>query len=153
MSNYRVIIRGVQAGQSADQVALALARYSKKTPERLRSLLLSGRAVLAKRTQESQAAMRYKQMLEKMGCRCNIEAEITEPANAAANNGTTTSLTGFTTSSPGATPAARDFQYRKAPIRIRLREMMRLSRLKALIGIAFVVAVFYYYGWVNGFFR
>jgi hypothetical protein len=85
VSNYRILLRGVKPGRSADQVALALARYSKKTPEQLRALFASGKHMVAKRTALAQEATKYKLLLDKLGCDCLIEAEITNPAEATGN--------------------------------------------------------------------
>lgn len=77
MSNYRIILRGIKPGRSVDEVVNALARYSKKPPEKLRALLTSGKPMVAKRTALGQQATQYKLLLEKLGCDCIIEAEIT----------------------------------------------------------------------------
>lgn len=79
MSNYRIILRGTQPGRSVDEVADALARYSKKSPDKLRELLGSGKHMVAKRTDVAQQAAHYKLLLEKLGCDCFIEAEMTKP--------------------------------------------------------------------------
>jgi hypothetical protein len=150
MSNYRVVIHGVMAGQSADAVAESLARFSKKTPQMLKALLLSRRNVLAKRTPDMQPALRYKQMLEKMGCACRIDAEITTSEDTD-GNAAITSLTNLTMSQPNGTTGARDFQYKSTPIGMQLVEVLRIFRLKELIGMA-VLASAFYYGWANNLF-
>lgn len=148
MSNYRVVIRGVQAGQSADAVASALAQFSKKTPDKLRSLLLSGRDLVAKRTPDMQPALRYKQMLEKMGCACVIEAEIVARKDKDVSNSITTSITSLTMPPSTGTTAPRDYNYGKTPIGLRLREIARLLRFRELTGLAVLASVLYY-GWTN----
>lgn len=82
MSNYRIVLRGVKPGRSIDGVAQALGRYSKKAPEKLHALLTSGKSIVAKRTALAQQAMHYKRLLDKLGCDCFIEAEITGPADS-----------------------------------------------------------------------
>jgi hypothetical protein len=146
VSNYRVIIRGVQAGQSVDAVASALARFSKKTPEKIHSLLSSGRDLVAKRTPDMQPALRYKQLLEKMGCACHIQAEITPTDDDPGNS--ITSLTGLTAQPSASAASPRDFTYNNTPIGMRIREISKLLRLKELVG-ATVLGFLGYYAWAN----
>jgi hypothetical protein len=150
VSNYRIVIRGVLPGHSAEQVAAALARFSKKSPEKLQALLMSGKDLLAKRTPDMQPALRYKQMLEKMGCACHINAEITERTNNDVSENIVTSLTNLTMSRPSGTAAPRDFKYQRAPLGVQLQELMRLLKPMTAITI-FGSAV--YYGWVHGLLR
>jgi hypothetical protein len=151
VSNYRIVIHGVRPGYSTEQVAQQLARFSKKPPATLRSLLSSNRPLLAKRTPDMQPALRYKQLLEQLGCDCKIEAEITREPSASNTNNATTSLTDFTTSPSGsALPPAREFQYRKASFRTHFRDLINRLRLKQLTLISFL-GVLFYYGWANGY--
>jgi len=150
MSNYRIIIRGVLPGHSADGVALSLARFSKKPPEKLKALLLSGKDLLAKRPPDMQPALRYKQMLEGMGCACHINAEITGKPDAEDGDNVVTSLTSLTTSRTGSTTAAQSFRYQRTPIAVQMRELSRL--VKPLIATA-IMGSAVYYGWAHGIFR
>jgi len=78
MANYRIIVNGVQPGRSVDEVAAALSRMSMKSPAFLRQLL-DGRKVVIKRTFEVQKAVKYRRALEKIGCVCTIEADMSQP--------------------------------------------------------------------------
>lgn len=85
VSNYRILLRGVKPGRSIDEVVSALARYSKKSPDQLRVLLTSGKSMVAKRTALAQQATQYKMLLDKLGCDCVIDAEITKGADSPNN--------------------------------------------------------------------
>ena len=78
MANYRIIVNGVKPGRSVDEVVEALSRMSMKSPAFLRQLL-DGRRVVIKRTFEVQKAVKYRRALEKIGCVCTIEADMTAP--------------------------------------------------------------------------
>jgi hypothetical protein len=82
MANYRIIVSGVQPGRSVDEVVAALSKMSMKSPAFLRQLL-DGRKVVIKRTFEVQKAVKYRRALEKIGCVCTIEADMTAPEGPA----------------------------------------------------------------------
>jgi hypothetical protein len=82
VSNYRILLRGVKPGRSVDEVVRELARFSRKSPEQLRALFVGGKPMVAKRTALAQQATKYKLLLDKCGCDCIIEAEITHRADS-----------------------------------------------------------------------
>ncbi len=147
MSNYRVVLRGVMAGRSVDQVAAALARLSNKTPQALKPML-SGKPVVAKRTDEVQKAVRYKKALEKIGCVCVIEAEITTGTVAKSvalptESAISVNLTTVTDSSP---PPAREYEYAKPPTAARLRALFNPLGLKEWLIIGALLVILCYFG-------
>jgi hypothetical protein len=141
MSHYRIMLRGVVKGRSVDEVVQSLARFSKKPPEALRTLLTSGRDVVAKRVAEVQHAVKYKQALENLGCVCVIQAEITAPSDAPASEGSTSVLvTSFTTGQASVQASAREYQYASPPLAVRMRGMTAWLGVVAMLAVA-------YYGW------
>jgi hypothetical protein len=142
MSHYRIMLRGVVKDRSVDEVVQALARYSKKPPDVLRSLLTSGRDVVAKRTAEVQYAMKYKQALENIGCICVIQAEITASSGTPTSDGSTSVLVTSFTTAQASTAAAREYQYAKPPLAVRMRGMTAWLGVTAMLAVA-------YFGWKN----
>lgn len=139
VSNYRILLRGVKPGRSIEEVVTALARYSKKPPDALRSLLRSGKPLVAKRTTEAQQATRYKLLLEKLGCDCLIEAEITERADSA---NTTSVLVTESYSDPQSVPR-RGVTYAQQS---RFGALVEALHLKAVAVLAVLLGAAYY-GW------
>src|SRR5688572_8179455 len=143
MSHYRIILRGVTEGRSVDEVAQSLARFSKKPPETLRTLLTSGRDVVAKRSTEVQHAMKYKQALENIGCVCVIQAAITAiPEGSSADRSTSVLVTNLTSGRTSAPVEAKEYQYANPPLGMRMRGVA------VGIGVAAATAAAYY-GWIN----
>lgn len=140
MSNYRIVLRGIKPGQSVAQVADALARYSKKSPDKLRALLGSGKYMVAKRTTVAQQATQYKLLLERLGCDCVIEAEITRPEDS---THTTSVLVTDIADDANATPR-RGINYvqptRLQEVRERLAPMLWPG---VLVGVGVLLVVFY----------
>ncbi|GEM_PF-3847254 len=141
MSNYRIILCGVIAGRSIDEVAVALSGMSKKTPAALRPLL-DGRRVVIKRTYEVNKAVRYKRALQKIGCVCVIEAEAPSSADAPAS-AITVNFTTSMGSGEQKQAAVREYDYPKKP-NPGLREMMGLLRIKEWIVLGALLTALYY---------
>lgn len=140
VSNYRIVVRGIKPGRSVDQIVLSLARYSKKSTPQLRALLTSGKTIVAKRTALAQQAMQYKQFLDKLGCDCLVEAEITGRSDAI--NSTSVLVTGAVGSDEG--PPRPGVTYVQ---RTRFQELMEsLLRPKAVSFFVILVGVLYL-GW------
>ena len=145
VSNYRIVLRGTKPGRSVDEVAQALARYSKKSPEKLRALLSSGKHMVAKRTTQAQQATQYKLLLEKLGCDCMIEAELTEPTDSV--NVTSVLVTDVADAYSDEAAPRRGVTYAQ---RSRFSELMesigRVFRPSVLLVLAILLAVLYF-GW------
>jgi len=140
MSNCKVVLRGVKEGHSVDDVVEALARYSKKPPERLRAILLSGKDAVAKRTPDAQQAMKYKKMLDEIGCRCVVEAEITGTSSSVESM--TSSLTNLTEGASASPSVQREYQYASTPLSVRLK----MLRLPILLAVALALG---YFAWLR----
>jgi hypothetical protein len=140
VANYRIIVNGVQPGRSVDEVVEALSRMSMKSPAFLHQLL-DGRKVVIKRTFEVQKAVKYRRALEKIGCVCTIEADMTAPEAPAIT-------VDFTNSpdSPDIRREVREIEYANKP-------RMDWRRLRSylgpgewiLIGVLLLFAVYYGY--------
>jgi hypothetical protein len=142
VSNYKIVVRGVAENKSADQVAEALAKMSLKPASVFKSLLVSG-GLVVKRTGEVQKAVRYKKVLEQIGCICVIEAEITPAGDQTAPSATVNLTASYDANANIANP--REFQYANYPVGARLRSIAGTLRLKEwLTVVAFVSVVFYY---------
>jgi hypothetical protein len=147
VSNYRVVLRGVLEGRSVDAVAEALSRLSGKAPSVLRPMLASGKTLIAKRTVDVQKAVKYKQALEKIGCRCLIEAEITENIPMPKTDASVTvNLTTNVEARAQSPTMSRQFEYAKTPVSARFIAAGRVLRVKEWIGLA-ALGVMLYYGW------
>jgi len=143
VSNYRVLLRGIKPGRSVDEVVRALAPYSKKSPEQLRALLTSGKHMVAKRTALAQHATQYKLLLDKLGCDCLIEAEITSRADI--SHTTSVLVTGVADSSNGSAPR-RGVMYVQ---QTRFGEFVRNVRRVFRPAIMLILFVALYFGWLH----
>ncbi len=142
MSNYRILLRGVKPGRSVDEVVQALARYSKKSPEQLRALLTSGKPMVAKRTAIAQHATQYKLLLDKLGCDCLIDAEITTRADS--SHTTSVLVTDVADSSYGA--PRRGVTYLQ---KTRFGEFVENVGRVFRPGIVLILFVVLYFGWLH----
>jgi hypothetical protein len=144
VSNYRILLRGVKPGRSVDEVVRALTRYSRKSPEQLRTLLTSGKPMVAKRTGLAQQATQYKLLLDKLGCDCLIEAEITGPADSSRT--TSVLVTDVTDSSYGVAPRTGVTYVQHTRLGELVENIERVFRPTMLLVLTILFVVIYF-GW------
>ena len=145
MSNYRVMLRGIKPGRSVDDVVAALARYSRKSPVQLRALLTSGKPMVAKRTALAQQATQYKLLLDKLGCNCVIDAEITSAVDDSPH-ATSVLVTDVADSSYQGSLRRGVTYVQKTRFQEFVHSIGQAFRPRILLGLVIVLAVLYF-GW------